>query len=292
MKIYAPKYYNYFKCSAQNCKNSCCINWEIDIDSNTLHKYESLSHPYSDTISKSIDYSDSPHFVLTSNNRCPHLNSKGLCDIIINCGEEYICDICREHPRFYNYTNRGKEIGLGMCCEEACKLIINSDCFDQMIEIGSNNEPLTKSEFNAIDKRKTVFKMLKDNTVQIDGKVEMMYDYFDVFLYRYNFAKIMPTLEYLVEDHKELLLKAKRLVWNRSFSDELSRILAYYVYRHCSEASDYDEFFVSLSFAIFCTGLISALSKEYDLYEIARIVSEEIEYSQENTDKIKALFSK
>ena len=37
MKIFAPDYYRDFKCSAGNCKHSCCIGWEIDIDEDTAN---------------------------------------------------------------------------------------------------------------------------------------------------------------------------------------------------------------------------------------------------------------
>lgn len=290
MKIFAPKYYEKFKCIADKCKNSCCIGWEIDIDKVTLEKYNSILHPYSEKILQSIDNSDSPHFILDCNKNCPHLDEKGLCKIILNVGEEYICDICREHPRFYNFTNHGKEIGIGMSCEAACDLILSSDDFDDIVQIGEDKGKIKQYEFDAIKERDKVYYILKDDSLEIDGKVEALYDYFDVFLYRYYFPKIISKLEYLNDEHKILFSKAKYLKWNKDISKELTRILAYFVYRHCSEAYDYDEFFASLSFAIFCTGLVSVLSNKETVNEIARIVSEEIEYSETNTEKIKALF--
>ena len=42
MKLYAPSYYKKFKCIADKCEHSCCIGWEIDIDEETLEKYEKL----------------------------------------------------------------------------------------------------------------------------------------------------------------------------------------------------------------------------------------------------------
>ena len=43
MKLYAPKYYERFKCIADKCSHSCCIGWEIDVDADTLKKYKSLN---------------------------------------------------------------------------------------------------------------------------------------------------------------------------------------------------------------------------------------------------------
>lgn len=290
MKIYAPKYYKNFKCIADKCKHSCCVGWEIDIDQATLNKYLSFSNNYTDKIRSSISCIDSPHFVLTSDNRCPHLNENGLCNIIINCGEDYICDICREHPRFYNFTNKGKEIGVGISCEAACELILNSDNFDEIIEIDFDEAELIKYDFDAIQKRDTVFKILKDNSLSIDGKVEMLYDYFDTCLYEFDFQNILTKLEYLYDEHRNIFSKAKIITWNESIDQELTRILAYYVYRYCSEACDYFEFCTSLSFSVFCAGLISTIANRDNIYDITRIVSEEIEYSQNNVELIKSLF--
>ena len=83
MKLYAPKYYADFKCIADKCKHSCCVGWEIDVDKNTLKKYKALNSPYGKTIKKSISNFKVSHFKLSKSKRCPHLNEKGLCNIII-----------------------------------------------------------------------------------------------------------------------------------------------------------------------------------------------------------------
>lgn len=289
MKVYAPKYYQNFKCIADKCKHSCCIGLEIDIDQQTLDKYTSLSHPYANNIHNSIVIDHEPHFVLDRDMHCPHLNKDGLCNIIIHCGEGYICDICREHPRFYNFTNNGKEVGIGMSCEAACKLILESDTFDQIFEIREESGDIIKYEFDALEKRNLIFKILKDNSFQIDGKIDKISDYFNINQNNLNLFDLISSFEYLNEEDKLLFSKVKFIIWNVSLSTELTRTLAYYVYRHCSEACDLDEFISSLSFAIFCTGLISTLSNNENIFDIARIVSEEIEYSQDNMDKIKSI---
>ena len=113
MKLRAPKYYLDFACIADRCKHSCCIGWEIDVDKLTMAKYSALTGGYGEDIKKSI-CGDPPHFALRQDDRCPHLDERGLCRIICNLGEGYLCDICREHPRFYNSTAHGREAGLGI----------------------------------------------------------------------------------------------------------------------------------------------------------------------------------
>ena len=157
MTIRAPKYYTDFKCIADRCRHSCCVGWEIDIDSATMSKYASLSGGYGKEIKNSIEAEEVPHFKLCEDERCPHLDERGLCRIIANVGEDYLCDICREHPRFYNDTARGKEAGLGLSCEEAARIILSSDEYDQMICVGEMESSLDAPEFDAVEKRERIF---------------------------------------------------------------------------------------------------------------------------------------
>ena len=290
MKIYAPKYYSEFKCIADKCKHSCCIGWEIDIDKSTLNKFSTMTHPYSENINNSIEFSDNPHFVLNANDNCPHLNEKGLCKIILNCGEDYICNICREHPRFYNFTNVGKEIGIGMSCEAACDLILNSDNFDEMIEVDRNDSENIEYEFNAVEFRQSIFGLLKSSDLLISDVVNKICESFNIDFSNINFSESISSLEYLHEEDEILFANANTLCWNNEISDELKRIVAYFIYRHCSEAIDEEDFITSLCFSIYCTGLISTLSEKSNINDIARRVSEEIEYSESNTETIKYMF--
>ena len=108
MKLYAPAYYHEFSCIADRCRHSCCIGWEIDVDRDTLQYYQTLDGDYASAIRQSIDTSDTPHFTLAAHDRCPHLDGRGLCHIITAYGHQALCEICREHPRFYHDTPHGK----------------------------------------------------------------------------------------------------------------------------------------------------------------------------------------
>ena len=99
MKEVFPNYYNKFKCIADKCKHNCCIGWEIDIDEDTMDSYDCLDNDFGKKIRECIE-GEEPHFVMKDDGRCPFLNDKGLCDIIIEYGDGAICDICYLHPRF------------------------------------------------------------------------------------------------------------------------------------------------------------------------------------------------
>ena len=121
MKIIVPDYYKDFKCIANACKHSCCEGWEIDIDEDSLQKYKQFPKVY-----EHISMEDVPHFELDGT-RCPFLRPDNLCDLIIEHGEDFLCQICTDHPRFRNFWTDRIEVGLGLACEEAARIILGSD---------------------------------------------------------------------------------------------------------------------------------------------------------------------
>ena len=99
-----PDFFADFRCIAARCTDSCCIGWEIDVDAETLQKYEELPGDLGDELRRCIAREDgTAHFVLGEDERCPFLDETGLCRIITALGDGALCDICREHPRFYEW---------------------------------------------------------------------------------------------------------------------------------------------------------------------------------------------
>ena len=121
-----PKYYQKFKCIANNCKDSCCsAGWEIDIDKDTLESYKKISGEFGEKLNKYIDTSSIPHFVLDKKGNCPFYNNEKLCEIYLTLGKDSLCNICAEHPRYYVYFEDIIEGGIGLCCEEATRIILS-----------------------------------------------------------------------------------------------------------------------------------------------------------------------
>ena len=127
MNVYVPDYYLQFHCIANQCKHTCCEGWEIDIDEESLIRYQAMRGEFGERMRACIDEEEAPHFLLDEHERCPLLNDQNLCELILNCGEESLCQICKDHPRFRNYWSDRTEIGLGMACEEAARIILTSD---------------------------------------------------------------------------------------------------------------------------------------------------------------------
>ena len=135
MKLYAPQYYKDFHCIAGACKHTCCEGWEIDIDEERLARFRREPH-----IAPHIEEGNPPHFRLLEGERCPFLNQEGLCELILRHGEDVLCQICRDHPRFRSFWSDRVEIGLGLVCEEAGRLILGSDEPMEIVCISDDGE--------------------------------------------------------------------------------------------------------------------------------------------------------
>jgi len=291
MKLYAPKYYKSFQCIADKCEHSCCIGWEIGVDSKTLERYECLSGDYGDAIKRSISYDGEPHFKLCGNDRCPHLSSQGLCKIILHLGEGYLCDICREHPRFYNYTDIA-EVGLGMSCPEAARIILASHDYMSMEEIGEVSAD-DAIGFNGRIMRSEVYTILSDSSLCYSERLAKIYGDCNISLGDDEvWLEKLSDLEYLDEGHRNLFMKYSCLCRPVGVDQYLERLLAYLIYRHCTEAFDAEDFVLRLSFCLFCERLAASLivsEGAVSLREVAKLasmISEELEYSEENTEAL------
>ncbi len=300
MKLKAPKYYKDFACIADKCKNSCCVGWEIDIDTETIEYYKSLQHSYKDCILSSIDFSDTPHFKLKSDDRCPHLNEKGLCNMILKVGEGSLCHICREHPRFYNELPNGREVGIGMSCEEACRIILNSCHYDELVEIQEIDSIPLCAEIDVIQHRNHIYGILKDTNLSYSQKLKRIYDEYKVspsLIPDEEWWKIIQSLEFLKPERKATLLQYSSCnVQPVEIEPYLEKALAYFIFRHCTESYDMYEYRVNLGLCLFCERLFASVLKSLPQIDanstihIGRIISEEIEYSEDNTETIKTAY--
>ena len=291
MKLYAPKYYKSFKCIADRCEHSCCVGWEIGVDGEALKKYERLGEGYGDAVKKSISYDGDPHFRLCADDRCPHLDDRGLCKIILNLGEGYLCDICREHPRFYNYTDVA-EVGIGMSCPEAARIILSSPDYASMEDLGEvpgNGE----IEFNGRILRGKVYATLSDSSRNYSERLAKIYEDYGISCGNDEaWLQKLSKLEYLNESHRALFMNYSSLLRPVGADEYLERFLAYLIYRHCTEAFDAEDFVLRLSFCLFCERLAASLaisdgaSSLCKVAKLTSIISEELEYSEENTEAL------
>lgn len=120
-----PTFFPDFRCKADACRHTCCQTWEIDIDEDTKTYYKKLRSPLGKEIRQWMGTSEdgSTCFTLNEKGYCHFLKENGLCRLVLELGEDSLCDICREHPRFYKYLDGAELSGTGLCCEHTVEQI-------------------------------------------------------------------------------------------------------------------------------------------------------------------------
>ena len=297
MKLFAPSYYKDFICIADKCRHSCCIGWEIGVDDDTFKKYRSLDYGYGREIAGTVEENPYPHFKMCEDGRCPHLDDSGLCRIISALGDGYLAEICREHPRFYNILPDRAEVGLGLSCEEAARLALLSDGYEDVREIGNIECEGCSRGFSALEFRRNAFGILRDRSRPYNKRLSMLSDYAGVSPLLHTddeWREIFKSLEYLHSDTEELFLKYSSSPIHREDKSEIfERFLGYLIYRHCSDAECESELRASFGFCLLLERLLVSCSDSSDtegILDTARIISEEIEYNEDNTEELKLEF--
>ena len=298
MKIYAPSYYKNFKCIAGECKHSCCTGWEIDIDSETYRKYMDEEGKLGERLRQNICHGVQPHFNLTENDRCPFLNDNNLCDIIIEKGEGMLCEICHMHPRFVNFYEECEEIGVGLCCEAAAELILKSGAAE--IEVYEEGEGELSDEEEALfTLRDNICDILKNEDKSFKDKVEEILSKYGIVLPRRThkeWTEEYKKLERLDGKWTKVLEKSEGGVKVEN-EKALEGIHSYFLFRYLPP-SIYDGFIKErIAFCIHATLFIADVSSAVEednefsrLSEAARLYSSEIEYSEENVEKLISCF--
>lgn len=286
MVVLVPKYYNDFHCIADKCKHSCCIGWEIDIDELTYKEYMNHNGSLKDRFQKHICFDEVPHFILDDNERCPFLNDKNLCDIYAEMGESSLCQICTDHPRFRNYYSGITEVGLGLCCEEACRIILGyNELFTLNIsEEYGEAELLTEEEKQLFDVRAEIISILQNKSQNMDKRFDSVWKYLGVSLKKFCLNDIFNGLEYMEHDVSLMISDEYH-----GCDDFLEQLAVYFVFRHLADSIDDGMLIERVVFAYIGVKAVSAMCKNNDFDEIcenARIYSSEIEYSEDNVDEI------
>lgn len=302
-----PTFYRDFKCIANRCTDSCCIGWEIDIDSATYDKYRLMLESFQ----KNIAVCDGvAHFVLTQDERCPFLQKDGLCKIILEHSEDMLCDICREHPRFYEWYGNYKDAGVGLCCEEAVRLLLESEkaleyesVETQEISDDDTPEDICKSVFEL---RKSLFSIINDRSLTLSDRIERCFlkigakdviapcSADELFAECVEIAKEMSPFDELWEKYilslEALSFQEVKERINKALSENQIRYeksLSYFVFRHFVKACFDGDLLSHFKFAVIMTILEMLIDcVNGDLLFNTRYLSKQVEYSEENIDAL------
>lgn len=124
MRYTIPDYYFEFKCIVDQCEDTCCAGWQIGIDETSAQRYWKEKGPFRRTLRKNINFHGSV-FRQQPDGSCAFLREDGLCEMVLQMGEEALCRTCHYYPRHIEEFENEREITLSVSCPEVAKILMN-----------------------------------------------------------------------------------------------------------------------------------------------------------------------
>ncbi|MCR5177220.1 MAG: flagellin lysine-N-methylase [Anaerovibrio sp.] len=283
MQTVYPSFYKDFICKAEKCGHSCCRGWEIDIDDASMEKYQSMDGQLGlDLMVYTTCENGVSKFILNSDDQCPFLLRNGLCRLIIEGGEDLLCNICASHPRFYTVAGDFELAGTGLSCEKTCELLLADDEPLMFFLEGSGE----KMDFYQLIDR-LGFKMLKNEMLFVPGLTRL-----EACNVLDTMARTEPIDDKWVTDinnyREYLIMNPDILKRYREQVDDgiLQKIYQYIVYRQLTKLTEAttEDLLIYADCSMEYIFIAAAISG--DLHEAVRRWSEQIEYCTENVDML------
>lgn len=126
MKISYPEYYVNFSCIAGACPDSCCKEWEVDVDDAAAAFYRGLEGDLGDRLRQVLKDTGDGTVMTIQDGRCPMWQQDGLCRIQAELGHDALCQVCQTFPRLRHDYGDFVEMGLELSCPEAARLILSA----------------------------------------------------------------------------------------------------------------------------------------------------------------------
>lgn len=170
------KGYDKFKCIADKCKFTCCKGWDINVDTNTYNKWkekDKLNYLLDNV--RFIKSNGEKSYLIKKETKgaCPLLNEEGLCNIVINHGEEYLSSTCKSFPRIENAFEDAKELTLSCSCPEVVNIISN---MKEKIYIESDKFLSYIEDLGCLKIREALVNILQIEDISIENKLIISYN--------------------------------------------------------------------------------------------------------------------
>ena len=308
MNVSKPAYYDDFHCLAGSCPDSCCKEWDLDVDSTSAAYYRSLPGALGDRLRQALTDTDSGTVMAIQDGRCPMWRQDGLCRIQAELGKQALCQVCSQFPRLRHDYGSFAELGLELSCPEAARLILSDESreiirFDDgaLPEEGCDEEALS----TLLETREKALSLLEGDSPGQALILLLLYGYQaqelldggeeEEFLPQEalhtaaalagvpdipGFLDFFKNLEILTEQWKQLLNQPHNL----SLPPKILPLARYLVERYWLQAvSDYD-LVCRVKFIVISCLLVGLL--EGDVKRTAQLYSKEIENDADNVDAI------
>lgn len=326
MRDVYPSFYHQFKCIANLCEDSCCKDWDIDIDSATEQFYRSVQGELGDKMRQKLKTDEYDEWIFpVENGRCPFWNRDMLCDIFIGIGEEHLSETCANFPRVKIDYEEFSEHLLSFACPEAARFMLRTD--NAYADFGGEEE--MQAAENS-DGYMSFLLKARSRTAEIllDRELPFAYRLADCLEFNAQVQSVLNGEEpqplsfenaetdgcdFLFDMHLRFEIMSGR--WKQALSDTQKQLAAlkirddfaqdfekfalYYVYRYYLEAVNSGDVLYSVKrivCAFIVTGLLDALF-EKEGYPLPRMrilqrYSKEVEHSYENTEMLNAEFDR
>ena len=309
MEITKPGYFDRFRCLAGHCPDSCCKEWEVQVDGDAAAFYRQLPGALGNDLRRCLRDEDGETYLTIADGRCPMWQRDGLCRIQAELGEAALCKTCREFPRLTHDYGDFVELGLELSCPEAARLILNEPVIPVTEKIPGNGAAEYDAEAMEVLKATRAWALeLLSNTDraigetlallllygcqaqgELDGEEAVPFDGEATLETARELsqpgdaAEILPffqSLEILTDTWKSRLHSPAPADWD-------SRTLAltrYFVNRYWLQAvSDYD-LYSRVKFMVIACLLLRELGGDFE--QTAQLLSKEIENDAGNMDAL------
>lgn len=311
MELIYPSYYKKFKCIAGACPDSCCHEWDVQVDPESAERYRAMEGALGDDLRKYLYDEDGETYMRNENGRCPMWRDDGLCRIQAELGHEALCQVCQQFPRLRQDYGDFVELGLEMSCPEAARIMLTrEDRYLESEEVPGGDEPDYDEELMDLLRRSrpAALELLRDRSVSVNVRLARL------LLYGYHIQaridggeeapfdpsqaeKLMAQcagqgnagalvafyqdLEILTDRWTEKLPRAgKAPVWR----EELCKLAEYQVYRYFYQAvSDWD---LAARMKLIVAGCVLLSRLPGEALETIQLYAKEIENDAENVDAI------
>ena len=318
MYIVKPDYFDRFHCIAGDCPDSCCKEWDVQVDEVSASYYRSLPGILGNRLREVLYEEDGETFMAIVDKRCPMWRDDGLCRIQAELGEQALCKTCREFPRLTHDYGDFIELGLELSCPEAATFILEAAPSSQKIvtpvcalahDDTETSEPEYDVEAMAVLKstREKILEILSDTSrpvgqtlalgllygyqaqSELDGAQAQLFDPVTALEEVRNLAKpgdpaemtaFFLSLELLTPEWETLLQNPHPAQWEHRHL----ALARYLVQRYWLQAvSDYD-LYSRVKFMVIACLLVKYLGG--DLLRTAQLFSKEIENDVDNVEAI------
>ena len=309
MELFYPSYYKIFSCIASHCPDSCCHEWDVQVDAASAARWRSMEGDLGDALRASLYDEDGETYLRNENGRCPMWRTDGLCRIQAEQGHDALCQVCQQFPRLRHDYGNFVELGLELSCPEAARLILERppelvtqtvpggeepEYDGEIMDILRRSRPaalaLLENGHYTVPQRLRLLLMLGYHVqAAIDGAELLPFDPDAALMEAAQFAGT-PDADALAQVYRELEILTDR--WQEKldaltaprWEEGLCRIAQYGVLRHWYQAvSDWD---LSSRIKLLLSGCALLARLPGALRDNAQLWSKEIENSAVNLDAL------